>query len=138
MKNGCTELQPWVRSISDHLYWAAATSADEPSDMIVAKWLSICNHLINKHKGHEDTLYSKCTHKSRRGRSKNKKKWLTPSMQSHEEFCKLAKNKRMLKSVKKMSTGHQTSNVESFHSIINQFAPKSNHFTFRGMQTRYV
>ena len=55
---------------------------------------------------------------------------------AYDEFCDVVTSKRFVNDVKKLSPGHQTSNVESYHNIINKFAPKSTHFSFPGMMTR--
>ncbi|CAL4089388.1 unnamed protein product, partial [Meganyctiphanes norvegica] len=132
----CPELAPWVKSIINHIYWSASSSKDDKPEMIVAKWLSICNHIKNKHTGHEDKLFPKCAHETKRNRGQNKKKWLKPKSKAYDAFCELAQNKRLLNDVKKLSPGNQTSNIEAFHSLINQFAPKRLHFSYIGMLTR--
>ena len=38
----------WIRSIINHLYWCAVSSPVGDGDMIVAKWLSLVNHICNK------------------------------------------------------------------------------------------
>lgn len=42
-QSGCGALKPWVRSISNHLYWAAASSAGQ-LELIVPKWTSLVIH----------------------------------------------------------------------------------------------
>ena len=42
----------------------------------------------------------------------------------------------LLKDVAKLSPLHQTSGLETFHSLVNSFAPKSTHFFFQSMQAR--
>ena len=80
VKKGYPELQEWIRSISNHLYWCAASGKDKNPDMIVAKWMSVCDHIINKHKGHKNPLFPTCMHPSKPTKGKKKKKWLKPSM----------------------------------------------------------
>ena len=45
-------------------------------------------------------------------------------------------NKRLATAIRKLSPLHQTSDLESFHSILNHFAPKMLSFSFKGMKTR--
>jgi hypothetical protein len=53
-----------MKSIINHLYWAAASSPDQDGELKLAKWKSLCNHIINVHN---------------EGRER-KKKWLKPGM----------------------------------------------------------
>ena len=39
--------------------------------------------------------------------------------------------------VTRLSAAHQTSSLESFHSLVIHFAPKSLAFSYRGMECRY-
>ncbi|CAC5401168.1 unnamed protein product [Mytilus coruscus] len=39
----CKDLQPWIKSIVNNLYWTAASSTGQDPDVIVAKWYSINN-----------------------------------------------------------------------------------------------
>ena len=75
IKKGYTELKPWKRSIINHLHWCAATSGNDTPEMIVAKWKSVCNHIINKHEGHDDPLFPMCRH-DKRDKNDHKKSWL--------------------------------------------------------------
>ena len=58
-KNG-KEIRPWISSIKSHMYWLASTSADN-EELKRAKWLSILNHITDKHDGH-GPLFPKCAH----------------------------------------------------------------------------
>ena len=147
-------------SIKNHVYWCATSSTTGPEK--VAKWTSLLNHLQNVH-DHEDPLFPKCLHPERASRDPNK--WLQPGMCQinitqkihsakmmplifhHVLFfhsrvsCtsqaeKLLLNKRVLKDVAKLSHHHQTSSLESFHSLILRFAPKNVVFPFMGMLCR--
>ena len=51
----------WVPSIKNHVYWCASTSKDSPQ-LIKEKWLSLFNHIINKHEGHDGQLFKCCEH----------------------------------------------------------------------------
>jgi hypothetical protein len=38
----CGEVKAWIKSITNHLYWSAASTPDQNGDVIVAKWKSVC------------------------------------------------------------------------------------------------
>ena len=48
-KKGCEELLPWIQSVSNHLWWSAAT-CDESADILREKWLSLLYHITGKHR----------------------------------------------------------------------------------------
>lgn len=60
----------------NHLYWSAVSTPDGNGELIKAKWISLDNHLHNKHKGH-GKLFPKCGHKALK-RAGRKKKWFKP------------------------------------------------------------
>ena len=47
----CHEIRPWIKSMSNHMYWVAASSGDD-GDLKLGKWSSILNHVSNVHEGH--------------------------------------------------------------------------------------
>ena len=49
-KKGCEKVKLWSRSISNHMYWCAASSNGN-GELVKAKWLSILNHVSNIHEG---------------------------------------------------------------------------------------
>jgi len=72
----CKDLTPWIKSVINHLYWTAASSYGENPEVILAKWLSIQNHIVNRHEGHSPHFNS-CQHGALEGRERHKK-WLKP------------------------------------------------------------
>ncbi|KAM9355035.1 uncharacterized protein KZ484_013238 [Pholidichthys leucotaenia] len=130
----CPEVKPWLKSISNHMYWCAASSHGQSPDVIVAKWQSLGNHIQNKHSNH-GPLFPACLHDDP-GTQTKPKKWLKPSTKGCEKVVDMINKTRVLRDVRKLSPGQQTSNVEAFHSLIIRFAPKSVHFSFLGMLTR--
>lgn len=53
-----------------------------------------------------------------------------------DKFETIINSTTLLKDVKKMSNAEQTSYVESFHALINHFAPKMKAFKYHGMVSR--
>ncbi|KAM8755816.1 uncharacterized protein AB9X84_009227 [Acanthopagrus schlegelii] len=127
----CQKLQKWMRSITNHIYWTAASSSTGPER--VAKWTSILNHVRDVHT-HDDPLYPKCLHEVHQTRDKNK--WLRAGTPAFYKLEKVLTNKRTLKDVEKLSPHHQTSSLEAFHRVILRFVPKNVVFPFIGMLCR--
>ena len=58
----------WSKSMINHLYWSVMSTKDGNAKVIKEKWLSLNNHLHNKHVGH-GSIYKACSH------GKIKRKW---------------------------------------------------------------
>ena len=43
-KKDCQELLPWIQSVSNHLWWCAAT-CEQNADLLREKWLSLLHHI---------------------------------------------------------------------------------------------
>ncbi|XP_077102145.1 uncharacterized protein LOC143753562 isoform X5 [Siphateles boraxobius] len=127
----CEKLRKWQRSIKNHIYWTASSSTTGPER--VAKWKSILNHVRNVHT-HEDPNFPACLHPLKRSRDRNK--WLVAGTQAFYKLQKVMTNTRILRDVTKLSPHHQTSSLESFHSVVLRFAPKNVVFPFLGMLCR--
>ena len=71
----CELIREWMKSVINHLYWSAVSTPSGDGEKIKAKWLSLDNHIHNKHSGH-GKVFPKCEHGRlpRRGR----KKWFKP------------------------------------------------------------
>ncbi len=73
-------LEGWINSIVNHVYWSAVSSKD--GDMMVAKFLSVCNHVFDVHENHhhefpECEKFKKCAHADYTTEGK-RKNWLDP------------------------------------------------------------
>ncbi|KAK3107593.1 hypothetical protein FSP39_017919 [Pinctada imbricata] len=133
----CSDLQRWIKSIINHLYWVAATSKGETDQMMLAKWKSILNHVANIHTGHSN-LFPSCQHGPLEGADRQKK-WLKPGTKAYEKLQDIVTSRQLLKDIPRLSHGDlQTSAIEGYHSVINHFAPKMLSFSYHGMFCRLV
>ena len=55
-----------------------------------------------------------------------------------EKLCALLTDTNLLKNLTRLSPLYQISHLESFHSVIIHFAPKSVALSYPGMTCRYV
>ncbi|CAG2218817.1 unnamed protein product [Mytilus edulis] len=134
LEKDCKDLQPWIKSIVNHLYWTAASSTGQDQVVIVAKWYSILNHIINVHDGHGEE-FPACQHGPLEGRERHKK-WLKPGTKVYEKLQGIVCHWQMKKNIVMLSPGKQTSALEGYHSVINHFAPKMIGFSYHGMLCR--
>ena len=125
----CVDIHPWIKSIANHLYWCASSS-DGRSELVVAKWQSLINHICNKHR-HENPHFPECLHGDIEERL-----WLEEGTAACEMLRDLLYKTRFMSDISKLSPHHQTSSVEGFHSLIINYAPKHTGYSFRGMITR--
>ncbi|XP_015259484.1 PREDICTED: uncharacterized protein LOC107104080 [Cyprinodon variegatus] len=129
---GCALVKKWHKSIVNHLYWCATSSVCGAEKL--AKWKSVLNHMQGVH-NHSDPAFPKCLHPPKA--SKDRSKWFQPGSSALNRLDKVLTNKRFLTNVEKLSHHYQSATVESFHSVIQRFAPKNLAFPFIGMLCRY-
>lgn len=118
----------WARSIGNHVYWCAASS-DGDGELVRQKWTSITNHIANIHESHGDKFQS-CQH------GNLDRIWFKPGSKALGEVKKIVHSKLLLKDIGKLSPAEQTSSLESYHNIVNFFAPKSTHYFYNQMKAR--
>lgn len=56
----CKDLEVWVQPVNNHLYHCAALGEGN-GPLMVSMWMSLLNHVVNKHDGH-DGPYHECLH----------------------------------------------------------------------------
>ena len=70
------KISKWSTRIINRLYWVAASMppsiGENWADTVEAKWTSLANHVINKHK-HSNQLHPRCAHPSRKRGEKKRK-----------------------------------------------------------------
>ncbi|KAG0420106.1 hypothetical protein HPB47_003672 [Ixodes persulcatus] len=146
-KSESRELQVWVQPIANHLYYCAALGNGN-GPLLVSMWLSLLNHVVDKHDGH-DGPFSECLHQPLSDRA-----WLTegeikillngvhhscvliPGTPAYNKLRSIVSSPRLLKDIRHLSPGSQTSSVEAFNSVLIGFASKSRAFTPEGMEAR--
>ncbi|CAN7975773.1 unnamed protein product [Ixodes persulcatus] len=126
---GCQELQIWVLATTNHLYYSAKAGAGNRK-LTVDVWLSLKNNAINKHTGH-GVSYPRCLHNEV---PESSRKLMDPSnSQAYDHLKKIPGDMRPLKDVGQMSPHGQTYVLEAFHSVLINFALKSQAFPPAGM-----
>ncbi|XP_077548003.1 uncharacterized protein LOC144160657 [Haemaphysalis longicornis] len=126
---GCETIAMWSHSVVLHMYHAVVVGAGD-GELAVAVWLSMLNHVQDIHDGHSE-LYRTCQHGQLQPR-----KWIYPGTDAYDKLRSIVSTKRLLDDIRQVSPNFQTSGVESFHAIINRFAPKALSFSSAGMEAR--
>ena len=124
------ELLQWKNTVTNHLYWCAATS-DGDGAMIVEKWLSILNHVINKHE-HAGPRFVSCQHET----LPNDYEYMVRGSAPYKALQGIVTDTCLLRDIKKLSPSGQTSSLESYHNIVTFFAPKKLHYFYAAMEGR--
>ncbi|XP_064649988.1 uncharacterized protein LOC135501681 [Lineus longissimus] len=128
-KKLCKSIGNWAASISNHIYWCAASSKGN-AKLVLAKWLSVGRHVINKHRGH-GAPFPRCLHKRLEDRD-----WMKEGSKAYLELMLVLKQPALIRDIGQLSPAEQTSSLESYHNICCHFAPKSVHFPYEGMKAR--
>ena len=131
----CKELSPWIQSISNHLWWSAATCGGD-EELLREKWKSILHHVVNKHSWKDAKQFKKCAHKRLTNAQRKKTKWLTPGSPAHVALEEVVLNDRLLKDIGKLTDFCHTGELEVYHSMLLKYCPKRQHFSYRGMLAR--
>ena len=63
----CEIVGAWIKSITNHMYWCAASAPDGNGQLMVDRWKSLMSHLVDQH--------DDCFHLPLGDR---RKKWLIP------------------------------------------------------------
>lgn len=120
-QSDCTELLPWIKAITNHMY-GAATSSDGNKELIVPKWKCLLNHIQGIHE-HDNELFPSCLHGHIEPRE-----WLKKDFRALQNLKELATARTLLKDMPHLSTKYQTYGLEAFHSLLLHFAPKLYHY----------
>ena len=80
--SGNSEIKDWIQGIINNVYWVADSTPNGDGDLMLAKFSSIINHVMNVHR-HENRLFPKCAHGELPER-----KWIQPGIFLHVHFLK--------------------------------------------------
>ncbi|XP_070548761.1 uncharacterized protein [Ptychodera flava] len=129
------DLKPWVQSVSNHLWWSAATCDGNP-DILREKWLSIVHHTANVHDWDGCTHFHGCAHPPLERDDEKAIKWLKIGEPSHDVLKEVVFDKKIQAAAEKLSEFCHTGSLESFHALLTKYCPKRQHFSYKGMVAR--
>ena len=132
---GCEDLLPWIRSVSNHMWWCSAT-CDGNAEVLKEKWKSVLFHVTNKHKWNGYTHFHECCHARLTSAQIRKKNWLKPDTPAYIALEEVVLNKKILKDIEKLTEFCHTGELEVYHSEYLKYCPKREHFSHKGMVAR--
>ena len=137
-KKDCEELTAWIQCISNHLWWCAST-CNGLADVLREKWLSMLEHIVNKHSWKSSPKFQfvkKCGHAVMSKREKKSITWLKKGFPAVVALEDVVTNQKLLKDLAKLTEFHHTGQLESYHSLMTKYVPKREHFSYNGMVAR--
>ena len=134
-KKDCNELSPWIKSVSNHLWWCADTCEGD-KDLLREKWISIVHHTANVHSWDSADMYHECAHPPIPRNVARTKRWLRPGSPAHEALKEVVFDKNLLKDIEQLTLNCQTGTLEVYHSVQTKYLSKRQHFSYKGMVAR--
>ena len=134
-KKGNEPLFQWIKCVSNHLWWCSQTCGGS-AESLRERWISILNHVVNKHRWKNNKYFHKCGHGSLSRRKEKKTKWLEDGSSAYIAIEEVVLNKKFLKDIEKLTEFHHTGELEVYHSLLLKYAPKRLHFSYKGMVAR--
>ena len=135
-RKGCKIIQEWIKQIGNHLFWCAE-NCNGDAETLRQMWKSLLLHVINKHRFKKvHPKYPKCQHKTYTKRESLKKKWFVKDSVAYDALERVIMDKKTLKDMGQLVNPLHTGSLEVFHSLINSYASKRNHFELNVMDAR--
>lgn len=129
-----TPLLCWLQSIKNHFWWCAESCRGNVV-LFREKWESILCHTTNVHEWNDKTLFHACEHPPLDENGRNKQ-WLIVGSAAHDCLTRIVKDKKLQGDLKYCALYCHTGALEVYHSLINKYAPKRQHFSYEGMVSR--
>ena len=131
----CADLGPWVKSITNHLWWSAA-NCKEDEELLVEMWQSITHHVCNIHAWNSGDKYHRCAHGELQPEEERKTRWLIPDSPAHQALQDVLFDKNLVKDIRHLTKACRTGELESFHNMLLKYCPKRKHYFYPGMLAR--
>lgn len=129
------DLNNFIQSISNHLWWSAATCNGDVV-LLREKWKSILHHVQNKHSWRDATIFKRCAHPRLSQREVRQKCWLKPGSSAFVALEEVVLQPKLLNDLSRLTEFCHTGGVEVYHSMLLKYCPKRHHFSHKGMVAR--
>ena len=134
-RKNCQDLMPWVKSITNHIWWSAQNCRGNP-DILVEMFQSVTHHICNIHQWTSADLFHACTHQPLTQEQQITTKWLTPDSEAHRALQEILFDKRLVKDIKQLTQACRTGAIEVYHNVYLKYCPKRLHFRYPAMLAR--
>ena len=126
------DLADWMQSISNHFWWCVATCRGN-AQLLREKWLSLLNHITNRHAWGGNQLFHKCEHAKLTLEQKRFTKWLNPKSEAYKALQSVVTATQFLNALPQVTKFCHTGELEVFHSMLLKYCPKRQHFHYESM-----
>ncbi|XP_051522031.1 uncharacterized protein LOC127422499 isoform X4 [Myxocyprinus asiaticus] len=134
-KKGKQDLQPWIKSICNHLWYSCATCGGDANDL-TKKWKSLLHHICGVHHWMEDGRQHRCHHDDLLPEQQRRRRWLRKESPAFQSLSSLVLNKGLLNDLRQMALFKHTGKLEVFHSRLLKYCQKNLHFHYSSMTAR--
>ncbi|XP_063076993.1 uncharacterized protein LOC134466993 [Engraulis encrasicolus] len=128
-------LQPWIRSITNHMYWSCSTSKGDKEEC-QRRWKSLLYHIRGIHRWEEEDAEHRCYHPPPTEEEQRRKMWLETDSPAFQALTGLVMDKNLLRDLRQMTLFKHTGSLEVYHSVILKYAEKRLHFSYDSMRAR--
>ena len=134
-KKGCAAIGPWIKCITNHLWWASE-NCNGDVEKLKSDWLSLQYHIVNLHQWRVNGQWKECPHEVLSQEKMMRKKWLKPGSIAHLNVIEVISKAKLLRIFPKLTRACHTSELESFHSSCTKYCPKRQEFDYEVMDAR--
>lgn len=131
----CSSLVRWIPSVTNHLWWSAATCNHDAS-LLQEKWTSIIHHTANIHNWTGNNKFHQCSHPALSATERQTKQWLKVGSKAHDTLKDVVLDKKLLKDIRQLTLFCHTGDLEAYHAMLTKYCPKREHFCYKGMLAR--
>jgi hypothetical protein len=135
--SSCPELAEWIQSIKNHLWWSAETCGGD-SEILIAKFVSIKEHITNNHSWSTPGPVQNCEHEQLSDDKIKTTPWMNKSTSQYKSFCNVVDKKSFLDDLRYAKHYIHTGVLESYHNRRLIWMPKRLYFTYDGMIVRSI
>ncbi|XP_063047543.1 uncharacterized protein LOC134441244 [Engraulis encrasicolus] len=134
-RRGGKELGPWVKSVSNHMWWSCCSSKGDATELH-RRWTSLLHHITGVHRWEDNDSVYQCYHKDLAPEHQEAKKWLSEDSAAYRSLREMVLDKRLMKDLEQMTLFKHTGQLEVFHSAMLKYCPKRLHFQYPTMLAR--